>query len=192
MIIGVDLDSTVYPFMKNYLAFIISEGRYDIPTGYQPTTWEFYKDLGMTTEEFVDSLERGAKQGKIFKGDGFGDMPFAGFTNTARQWRSELGHSVHLITHRNVTGAVQTTMEWLDSYGISFDIHFDAIHFVHDKTLVDTDILFDDSPANREAHVRAGKRCVLYTQPWNAHVDGHRVDSWYEADKLIRSDWRSQ
>jgi len=187
MIVGVDLDSTVYPFIQNYMEFIRAEELFDVPEGYVPDRWSFYEDLGMTFQDFTASLERGASEGKIFKGDGFNDMPYAGFSHVVRNLRSE-GHHIHIITHRNVKHAVGLTMEWLDSYGISFGTHFDAIHFVQDKTLVNVDILIDDSQANYYAATKLGQCCAIYTQPWNAHVNSEfRVNDWADVDQLVRS-----
>jgi 5'(3')-deoxyribonucleotidase len=83
----------------------------------------------------------------------------------------DAGHKLILITHRPAM-ALQDTLEWVTFYFKG--VPLDGFHFLsngEDKSTIEWDLLIDDKVENIEDAVRAGRRAILFDQPWNRDFD---------------------
>lgn len=89
---------------------------------------------------------------------------------------AEVG-ALEVVTHRP-RAALQDTLRFVANLP---DV-FDGVHFLtsqEPKSLVGCDVYLDDAPHVVEEVTRAGKRAVLFSQPWNADTRGHvRANGW--------------
>ncbi len=87
---------------------------------------------------------------------------------------------VSFVTTR--THAKAETVAWIKMhFGTSY-----KIDFVSDKSILDYDLLIDDSEKEVVAAANKGSNAILFTQPWNDHP---------EVDELLRryrSAWRAR
>lgn len=189
MNIGIDLDGCAFDFVQNFLYYLREINWFELNNyidpgpDYMPSHWDFFTDFGVATEEFGDVMAEGIRDGYVFLDPkGFKDLPILGCTAVLRKFRRH-GHTVHIVTHRSFrNGAVEQTVTWLKKYGIPFD----ALHFVQDKTVVEVDLLLEDSPENYIASVEAKIPCVLMAHKYNEHfASATRASSWHEFMELV-------
>lgn len=171
MRIGVDLDGVVYDFADSFRRYLVLSGvskRYDISEG-EPDKWHFYRDWGMTDEEFVAYCHLGVDAGIIF-GQGEPRDCAPGAINFMRK----CGNTIHIITDRsfgnNPWSSAEATKRWLHGY----EIEYDTINFSADKTIVPTDIFIEDKLENYDALTKAGVECYIVDRPWNQDPDDDR------------------
>ncbi len=164
MRIGVDLDGVCYDFadsFRNYLKMTGLDERYKIAEG-EPDKWYFYRDWGITDQEFVQYCHYGVDAGIVF---GYGEP--RDFAPGALSFMRQLGHTIHIITDRsfgsNPWSSVEVTKRWLKRYAMEYD----TIDFSADKTIVPTDVFIEDKLENYDALVNAGVTCYLVDRPWN-------------------------
>jgi 5'-nucleotidase len=172
MRIGVDLDGVCYPFVDTFRLWLEHE------TGrtYGPIEqWNFHKDWGYTTPEFLGFMEQGCKAGLVFHVG----SPMPGSLAGVRAIH-DAGHDVVICTTRG-DYAHGATHDWLDRWGFPRS----EVIITADKDACRLDVLLDDGPHNIEAVRAAGVRGVVFDQPWNRHVDGERVWSWPEFVEMI-------
>ena len=179
MKVGVDLDGVVYDFvgsLKNYLVMVGWKTPEEIPPA---TSWTFYKDWGLTTDEFLDVCADGVDQGFIFR---LGP-PLPGAVGGMERLQNA-GHTLHIVTNRSFgSHSVSNTEAWLHDYHIPFD----SLTFSDDKTLVRTDVFIDDYVKNYDELEAANVRSVLFDQPWNRDADkALRVHNWGEFTQLVK------
>lgn len=183
MRVGIDLDGVCYDFAESFVRYLRHSGNthYDIVDG-EPDKWYFYKDWGMTTEEFLQHCHDGADAGIIFR---------TGFqrdgASTAIAFMKALGHSIHIITDRSFgsTPSVSehNTESWLKECGIVYD----TLTFSADKTCVQTDVFIEDKLENYDALVGVGVDCYLVNRPWNQNGGDSRkrVESILEFARVV-------
>jgi len=160
--VGVDLDGVCFDFSESLLAYMKYIGldqKYDLEMEH--THWHFYRDWGMTDEEFVRLCNDGADAGWLFSG-GYRDNAPEALRKIKR-----LGHSIHIITDRGFGSSPEVsqtiTRGWLDRW----DIPYDTLTFSRDKTSVPTDVFVEDKLENYDALWAAGTYCYLVDRPWN-------------------------
>lgn len=168
--VGIDLDGVVFNFadsLRRYLKHAGHHNKYDIGEG-ETSTWDFYKDWGLTLDEFVKHCHDGVDAGFVFRG-GQRD----GATEAIRRIRS-FGHSIHIITDRafgaTPKASQRATLEWLAEH----DIPYDSLHFSADKTIVETDYFVEDKLENYDKLEAAGVETYLVNRPWNKEVGDKR------------------
>ncbi|CAB4947018.1 unannotated protein [freshwater metagenome] len=104
-------------------------------------------------------------------------------------WRlSDAGVWIRLITHRLYTNwghavAVADTVEWLDQHSIPYR----DLCFLGDKPQVEAHAYVDDAPHNVEALRSSGAEAVIFSQPYNADVEGPRAAGWSEVEDWVLS-----
>jgi hypothetical protein len=77
------------------------------------------------------------------------------------------------MTYRK--GGEINTMKWIHRY----EIPYDGLHIGRDKTRINVDLLVDDWEENWKEVTAAGGRCLVWDQPWNAHLtEAERVFTW--------------
>ncbi|MGW8179000.1 MAG: 5' nucleotidase, NT5C type [bacterium] len=178
MKLGIDCDGVMHNFHKPFLKFLGMIGWFEErglqPPGpdFSPSHYSFYKEWGMTTEEFKEICDRGVDAGIIFaEGE-----PYEGCKETLDYLKSR-GHSIHVITHRVGKHSLHNTIDWLDEY----EIPRDTLTFAEDKTIVGVDLLIDDFKGNWKASIQQGIPCVIMDRPWNSHLTSAvRVKGWKE------------
>ena len=144
--------------------------------------WDWYKDYGWTTEQFVQFCNDGVDEGFIFRGP-----EREGFSEAVAKVKS-LGHKIVIITDRSFgttpKASEDATCEWLAEHNIEYD----ELIFSPDKTTVKTDMFVEDKLANYDALTAAGTFTALINRAWN-HVDGgdnrFRINSVSEYADLV-------
>jgi hypothetical protein len=145
--------------------------------------WDWYKDWGWTTEQFIEFCNAGADAGFIFAGpvnDGYVEM----IATCGR-----LGHEIIIATDRPFGSTPEVsqklTVDWLEQHGIEYD----ELHFTADKTTSNCHMTIDDKLSNYDALVAAGVKAYLLNRPWNQVEGGdarNRIDSLEEFEDAIR------
>lgn len=184
MKIGIDCDGVMYDFHTPFLGWLYQTGWFEDrniprpPVSFEPQHWGFYKEWGMTEEEFHEQCNISVDYEHLFK---VGE-PIPG-TKRVMDYLKNEGHSLHIITHRHFgERSTHNTVDWLAQY----EIPFDTITFAQDKTIVGVDLLLDDYEGNWRSSIRQGIPCVLMDQPWNRHVTtARRVAGWEEFASMI-------
>lgn len=171
--IGVDLDGVMFRYDHNTrdiakVAFPDWRER-GFTLDAESTCWNYFRDdWGMTNKEFAELNHFGMEQGMLFEG------PIVdGWFNVLRDLVDE-GHTIHIVTHRSMPGAIAATDHWLRQHGVSYD-SITFVHNVADKTLLDLDVLIDDKIENIESWTAAGRYGILYNQAWNKSYNGGAI-----------------
>lgn len=175
LIVGSDLDGVGFNFGDSCHRYLEATGRGHLwKSGPTPDPfWDWYKDWGWTTEQFLEFCNEGADAGYIFSGP------------TRPGWKEMMdrlasaGHYIVIITDRSFGSSPevshQLTVEWLQQH----NIYYDELIFSPDKTCRWTDFMLEDKLANHDALVAAGTHSFLLNRPWN-QVDGgdarNRID----------------
>jgi 5'(3')-deoxyribonucleotidase len=177
--IGVDLDGVVYPFDEVFLEYCVARGLVAREQIKPANRVDFFVDYGLSLGTFFDLCEQGIAEQVIFlQGD-----PYPGAREALAELKS-LG-SVHIITHRLMPGAAQTTADWCRSHGIEYD----SIHFDSNKTCVETDYMIEDNIDNYDDLDNYGCIVYLLNRPWNQVDDNRRrVDSLDEFVEAVKND----
>jgi 5'-nucleotidase len=172
MRVGVDLDGVCYPFVDSFRLWAEHcAGRRFGPI----ECWDFYKEWGHTTPEFLALMESGCHAGVVFH---LG-APIDGALDGVRAIH-DAGHDVVICTTRG-DYAHGATFGWLHRWGFPYS----EVIITAEKARHDIDVLIDDGPHNVAALRDAGRRAVVFDQPWNRHVDGERAHTWPEFVEMI-------
>lgn len=100
----------------------------------------------------------------------------------------DAGHKVHAITARSMDGLCNNQI--LDDTIKNMELHnidLDSLTITHDKHEANCDIYIEDSPKNHTTLTQHGHLCVIRHQPYNANVDGVRVNRFSEFADMILS-----
>jgi FMN phosphatase YigB (HAD superfamily) len=168
MRIGLDLDGVLYNFGDSCHRYLEATGRGDLwKSGPTPDPfWDFYKDWGWTSKEFVQFCNEGADAGFVFCGP-----TREGAVDAVRRIK-RLGHQIIVITDRSFGSTPKVsqdnTLRWWKENRFP---DFDEIHFTPDKTIVQTDMMVEDKLENYDALIKAGTDAYLINRAWNI-VDG--------------------
>lgn len=86
------------------------------------------------------------------------------------------GHRCFFLTARNEKHYRPQTFEWLSRHGLVPLLDGLGEYLIMDRNKHDYefDLLVDDRPDNVAAAEAAGRRAVLFDQPWNRHALGYR------------------
>lgn len=169
MRVGIDLDGVCYDFGAAYRHWLEITCQRNAAEMGPATHWYFYRDWGLTDEQFVGTFAAGVNAGVIFAHG----QPMPG-TDEAFSRIKAGGHSIHIATDRSIGlpgMAASLTLEWLARY----ELPYDSITFGADKTLLDVDIFIDDKLENYDALDAKGRRVFLRHQPWNLAPGKRRV-----------------
>lgn len=165
--VGFDLDGVLYNFGDSVKRYLDATDRGHIwksgPT--ETPFWDFYKDWGWDSKQFVEMCNDGADAGYIFCG------PTRENAVEAVERVARLGHEIIIITDRQFgttpKSSHDNTTEWLAQHGIEYD----ELVFSANKTCVPTDFFVEDKLENYDALVAAGTNTFLINRAWNV-VDG--------------------
>lgn len=182
--LGLDLDGVVADYPRGFADFLGKKFGVDPLSLSTPTKWSVAE---CPHYPMVEDLEHYFElHAEAVRNAMFATMPaYGGAAESIARLRRQ-GVYVRIITHRFITGTdkaqvMADTGDWLKLWNIEYD----DICFVKDKSAVGCDLLIDDSPANLEAYRDANLRYVIFDQPYNRHVAGPRVCDWAGAESFI-------
>lgn len=164
MRVGIDLDGVCYDFADSFIRYMNTiDHSYTIPEySGDVDKWYFYRDWGMTDEEFVRHCHNGADDMFLFRNGAQRDD-----ASQAINFMRDFGNTIHIVTDRSFgttpESSEDNTRWWLFSQGI----HYDTLTFSADKTIVPTDVFIEDKLENYDALIAAGVDCYLVDRPWN-------------------------
>lgn len=174
--IGADVDGVGYAFTED--ARIVCANWLNVhPLELDPAkVWDFMLiQWGIDFETFWriwhEDMARGGAWLRLPPCDGYVE----GLTDLR-----DAGHEVIICTNRK--GGEVATMQWIQKHNVPYD----GLFIGRDKTLVDINVLVDDWEVNHAEALAIGRRCLLWDQPWNAHVeDAERVFNWTEVAEAL-------
>lgn len=184
LVVGSDLDGVAHVFGDSVHNHLLHTGRGHLwKSGPTPDPyWDWYKDWGWTSKQFVDFCHEAADCGCLFNGpvrEGWVEM---------MNKIAEDGHYVVIITDRAFGSSPEVsqkiTVEWLRQHCI----YYDELIFSADKTCRWTDFYIDDKIENYDALTRAGTKAFLLNRPWNKITGGdarNRIDKLSEYTDAI-------
>ncbi|MGW5267214.1 5' nucleotidase, NT5C type [Rhodococcus sp. NPDC003994] len=178
--IGIDLDGVLYDFgtaIADYYSRAHGVRRDTLPA---PTHWHFYRDWGLTDDDFRQLCNDAADARQLWE-----RHIVHRDDNIALRRLRDAGHRIHIITARDAgTDPAITriaTIQWL----YWNDVPHDNITFSKDKTVVTTDWFLEDNVGNYDALDAAGSRPVLIDRAWNQDADHPRFRSVTRAGGCI-------
>jgi hypothetical protein len=184
LIVGNDLDGVGHVFGDSCKMHLDHTGRGHLwKSGPNPEPyWDWYKDWGWTSKEFVEFCHEAADCGCLFNGpvrDGWLEMMYK---------QAEEGHYIVIITDRPFGSTPEVsekiTVDWLHEH----DVYYDELIFSADKTCRWTDFFIDDKIENYDALTAAGTKAFLLNRPWNQVSGGdarNRIDDLHEFTDAI-------
>lgn len=180
MIIGLDLDNTVYDYtgalrdaIAKQLGVTDHEAHrlaYADPISYGMDNWPGFPDA------FRD-FHTQAVEDRIYR-----DMPLYPEASEHLWKLSDEGHYIRIITSRFVKNGQNHRV--VTDTGISLDnndIPYRDIMFTGLKVDIFADVYIDDSPKNIELLKAAGRQVIIFDQPYNRDFAGRRAHNWPEA-----------
>ena len=189
-ILGVDLDGVVgdfYGAMRSIAAEWLNK---PVESLTSEVTYGL-DEWGLTEYGGYERLHRFAvTQRNLFR-----DMkPIQDAPSTLRKLSSR-GIRIRIITHRlflkfSHKTTINQTVEWLDNW----DIPYWDICFMNDKGAVGAHVYIDDAPSNITRLRELGCNTIVFTNSTNRNIEGPRVDTWKEAERLImeaREEWKT-
>jgi 5'(3')-deoxyribonucleotidase len=177
--LGLDLDGVIYNFVDEFRTLYSQKMGIDIDTLKVQDSWEFYKDWGMTDEDYYTYLGLAAIHGEVFCD---GDI-YPNARDSILKLK-EMGFEIVIITARQLSNnpdhmkiIEDNTLQWLYNNNIAFD----ELVIDNDKSRHNLDILIDDNLNNVEALLITGASAYVFDQPWNRKgMDFPRVMGWYD------------
>lgn len=170
--IGIDLDGCLYPFVDCLRAWVEStepQGR-TFPAAHR---WEFYKDWGFTTPEFLAHAHAAADAGHLFV-----SQPACRQDVAMMRVAMNAGHEIHLVTARGFgrrRGATsrRNTRRWLKAHQVPYT----SLTFSEDKTVVPVDVFCEDNADNIRDLQATGTRTWVIDRLYNQDVAAPRASS---------------
>lgn len=176
MRIGVDVDGVGYSFTED-ARIVVADWMNIHPLELDPAKeWDFMlTQWGMDFDTFWRIWAEDVARGNAW----LRFPPEVGYVEGITALR-DAGHQTIIITNRK--GGELATMQWLQKH----DVPYDGLFIGRDKTMVDIDLLVDDWEVNWQEALAHGRRCIIWDQPWNAHVtDAERARSWDDVIKAV-------
>lgn len=175
--VGIDLDGVMYDFATVFRSYAQDRMGKELSA---PTKWDFYKEWGMTDEQFNQWLEEGVKNLRLFN-------YLRPMHNTLEGWQLLRDNklNIHVLTHRH-PHSYEQTVQWLMKY----DLIPNSLHFGTNKTILKTLALdecaaIDDMPQYYDSYNNIGVLSFFRTQPWNDTRKGRRVSDLLEFAEAI-------
>jgi len=185
LVLGVDLDGVCADYegaFRESVARRLGRDPADMPA---QTMMDAYSQWGLTFEQYADAHRRAVLEDRIFR-----DMaPMPGVSESL--WElSDAGVWIRIITHRLIFNwahevSAADTAHWLDANRIPYR----DLCFIGDKPNVGADLYVDDSPTNVVKLRAAGRRAIVFDQPYNRDLPGPRATSWADVVALVRAEF---
>lgn len=143
------------------------------------TGWHFYREHGMSDEQFVVRLHQYAEEG------GFAEQELYPGVREAVIQMHVAGHTTHVVTDRPPAAEADTAW-WLHTHLPEVD----SLTISRDKTVFKgygppTYYAIDDRHENIVAMRTAGVYAYLLDRPWNHHSDQPRVHTFQEFADIV-------
>jgi 5'-nucleotidase len=181
LVIGVDLDGVCADYESALRSSVAARRGIDPATLPPQVATGSFSEWGLTPETFEDAHRRAVVEDRIFRTM----QPYPDVAEVL--WRlSDAGVWIRIITHRLLFNraheiSAADTAWWLDAHRIPYR----DLCFIGDKATVGADLYVDDSPHIIAALREAGRTAIVFDQPYNQHLDGPRVRSWLELERVI-------
>lgn len=180
MRIAVDLDGVLANPMKLWIRLWHEETGQSI-TFDELDEWDFWRKLRIDEEEFVEIFNRAWRHWR--------EMPPTEENLAEKVARLKSLGALDILTARP-RETENYVIEWLRLHRIPYD-RYVWVRNSEAKAQRPYDIYIDDSPVVARAVERAGKKLLLYDQPWNRDVEEtehiKRIKSLAEAYQLLKS-----
>ena len=179
-ILGVDLDGVCGDHAEAFRRVVARERGIDLAELPPQRSWDF-TEWDMDREEFERVHRLAVVEHRMFR-----TMPAIPGAAEALWRLSDAGVWIRLITHRLYTNwghavAVADTVAWLDEHSIPYR----DLCFLGEKPQVDANAYIDDAPHNIAALRASGAEAIVFSQPYNAEVDGPRAAGWSECEEWV-------
>lgn len=176
--ISLDFDGVMYPLLPALAPWWTSSGRPEsIPL--HPTTWHFWRELGVSDPEFAAALEDFGEDGGYRRCD-----PYPGVLE-GLEAMFDAGADLLGSSSRPPTRMVEaSTYGWT----ADFQLPLRAIHLggIHAKLEVECDVHVDDDPVALDEIEKQGEACgILLDQSWNRDCDRFPRVSWGSLPPLV-------
>ena len=181
-VLGVDLDGVCADYISGFRSVVAKIKGVPEESLTPDVSWGC-SEWGIASAEEFDSIHRQA----VLDHDMLLKMkPLEGVVDAL--WRiSDAGVWIRIVTHRlyvnwghEVTAG--HTVRWLDETGIPYR----DLCFVAKKTSVAADAFVEDAPHNIADLRSAGRKVIIFDQPYNRKFRPPRARNWKEAEKLVR------
>ncbi len=181
-VLGVDLDGVCADYISGFRSVVAKIKGVPEESLTPDVSWGC-REWGIASAEEFDSIHRQA----VLDHDMLLRMkPLEGVVDAL--WRiSDAGVWIRIVTHRlyvnwghEVTAG--HTVRWLDETGIPYR----DLCFVAKKTSVAADAFVEDAPHNIADLRSAGRKVIIFDQPYNQQFCPPRARNWKEAEKLVR------
>ncbi len=177
MKIALDVDGVLADVIKPWLAY--SNTIRQKISKHDITDWDFWKRFQISRYDFYTELNLCWK-------NWISIPPTEDNLSALTKNLSNLGQ-VDIVTAReNTTNSF--VKNWLNHHDISYDNYVSVIDGPM-KADLDYDVFIDDSPLNAQKFLQNKKRLILYSQPWNHHINEnkvHRISNLSEAIEKIK------
>jgi len=181
LILGVDLDGVCADYEGAFRASVARRSGRDPDTLPPQTVLDAYSQWELSFEAFEQAHRRAVLEDRIFRTM----RPLSGVSEAL--WElSDRGVWIRIITHRllfnwaHETSAADTAW-WLDTHHIPYR----DLCFIGDKPDVGADVYVDDSPRHVTALRQAGRRAIVFDQPYNRDLPPPRAHTWREVVELV-------
>ena len=174
MKIALDVDGVLADVTKSWIrtskSIRCSIAKHDI------TSWDFWKNLGIPQDVFHTELDNCWSNWNDIE-------PTERDLGDKTSRLSDLG-DVDIVTARHPDTDPFVKM-WLKQHNIVYRNYVSVAAGVM-KADLDYDIFIDDSPITAIQMIKQNKKMILYTQPWNMHVDGlPRINSLLDVPDIL-------
>jgi 5'-nucleotidase len=184
LVLGVDLDGVCADYESAFRDAVVRQLGLE-PGALPPqTVMDAYSQWGLTFEQFEQAHRRAVTEDRIFRHM----QPLPGVSEAL--WElSDAGVWIRIITHRLLFNwaheySAADTAYWLDANRIPYR----DLCFIGDKPNVGADLYVDDSPTNIVSLRRAGRRAIVFDQPYNQDLPGPRAVTWADVVRLVRDE----
>jgi hypothetical protein len=163
MRIGFDIDGIGFTFGDSCKKHLDHTGRGHLwKSGPTPDPyWDWYKDWGWTSQEFVDFCNEAADCGCLFSG------PVREGYKEAIDAVANMGHEIIVATDRTFGATPSVSENITINWFIEHEMNYDELHFTADKTSANCDFFIEDKLENYDALILAGVKAYLLNRPWN-------------------------
>jgi 5'-nucleotidase len=179
-VLGVDLDGVCADHAAAFRRVVALERGIDEIELPDQQTWDF-AEWGLDRAEFERLHGVAVMEHRMFR-----TMPVVPGAADALWRLSDAGVWIRLITHRlyanwNHAVAVGDTVSWLDDHSIPYR----DLCFLGDKPQIEADAYIDDAPHNVISLRLTGAPVLVFSQPYNADLDGPRAAGWAEVEQWV-------
>ena len=184
LVLGVDLDGVCAAYEEGFRRSVARQLGRDPDSLPPQQVLDQFSEWGLTPDQFAHLHRTAVVEDRMFRHLD----PLPGVSEAL--WElSDLEVWIRIITHRLcVNWAHETTAAdtaaWLDEQRIPYR----DLCFIGAKPDVGADIYVEDSPVNVTRLRAAGRRTIVFDQPYNRELPGPRAHDWGEVVGFVRAE----